>query len=343
MASAKLIADAQPDDLVINYFSNSSLFTTLSSPSFNVDAAQMKIRLYDPRAEDDKTKAILTSFLDYLPNESKYSLAEFIACSSEETLYMLSKHLYTALLLPIKAKSATPRVTSSSLDDADNDIEEMASVMDKTSTRNRQKLMKKLCLKRDDFRCLATGAIDLNYHGTQESLTGNSGITDLAHVIPFSMGAWSDKQEEHEVAQTWATLKRLFPVAIDPSGINDPTNLLTLWSSIHNEFGALRLAFNPTGRENEYEILTFGRFQTMLGIHLPQSRIVTFRSHSDMPLPSPELLGTHATLAKILHASSMAEMIDNIMQDWDELQCLANDGGTNFGDILFARLQTCSV
>ncbi|PGH16439.1 hypothetical protein AJ79_01770 [Helicocarpus griseus UAMH5409] len=62
--------------------------------------------------------------------------------------------------------------------------------MDKTPTRNRQKLMKKLCLKRDDFRCLATGAIDINYHGTRESLTGNSGITELAHVIPFSMGAW---------------------------------------------------------------------------------------------------------------------------------------------------------
>ncbi|EER45447.1 conserved hypothetical protein [Histoplasma capsulatum H143] len=343
MASAKLIADAQPDDLVADYFSSPSPFTTPSPPTFNVDAARTKIRLYNPRTEDDKTKAILTSFLDYLPKESKYSLAEFIAYSSEETLYKLSKHLYTALLLPIKAESATPRVTPSPLNDADDDIEEMASVMDKPPTRNRQKLMKKLFLKRDDFRCLATGAIDLNYHGTRESLTGNSGITELAHIIPFSMGAWSDKQEEHEVAQTWATLKRLFPIAIGPSGINDPTNLLTLWSPIHDEFGALRLAFNPTGRENEYEILTFGRFQTMLGIHLPQSRMVTFRSHSDMALPSPELLGTHAALAKILHASGMAETIDNIMRDWNELRCLANDGGTNFGDILFARLQTCSV
>ncbi|OJD10722.1 hypothetical protein AJ78_08340 [Emergomyces pasteurianus Ep9510] len=217
MTSARLIEE---------YFSSPSPFTTPSPPTFDVDAARTKIRLYDPRAEDDKTKAILTSFLDYLPNESKYSLAEFIACASEETLYKLSKHLYTALLLPIKAESATPRVTPSSLDDAEDDIEEV-------------KLMKKLCLKRDDFQCLATGVIDVNYHGTRESLTGNSGITELAHVIPFSMGAWSDKQKKHDIAQTWATLKRLFPVAIGSSGINDPTNLLSLWSSIHNEFGAL--------------------------------------------------------------------------------------------------------
>jgi hypothetical protein len=71
--------------------------------------------------------------------------------------------------------------------------------------------------------------------------------------------------------------------------------------------------------------------------------MVTFRSNSNMALPSPELLGTHAALAKILHASGMAERIDSVMRDWDELRCLANDGGTSFSDILSARLQTCRV
>ncbi|EFQ99939.1 hypothetical protein MGYG_02946 [Nannizzia gypsea CBS 118893] len=62
-----------------------------------------------------------------------------------------------------------------------------------------------------------------------------------------------------------------------------------------------------------------------------------------MALPSPELLGTHTALAKILHTSGMAESIDKLMEDCDEIVCMANNGSTNFGDILSARLHTISV
>jgi hypothetical protein len=71
---------------------------------------------------------------------------------------------------------------------------------------------------------------------------------------------------------------------------------------------------------------------------LPSPPIVTFKSHNNVALPSAELLNTHWVLANILHTSGVGKEVERLMRDWDELQCLANDGSTNFGDIIFARL-----
>ncbi|EFQ99940.1 hypothetical protein MGYG_02947 [Nannizzia gypsea CBS 118893] len=141
--------------------------------------------------------------------------------------------------------------------------------MDKTPTRNRQTLLKKLCLRRDGFWyqllcegfASVTGAIQEGFstllaHSTSGGPVPTSAAApvtspvlphrghastraeapatprigpEIAHVIPFSMGACGNKQREKEVAQTWATLKRLFLVAIGPSDIDDPTKLLNLW------------------------------------------------------------------------------------------------------------------
>ena len=64
-------------------------------------------------------------------------------------------------------------------------------------------------------------------------------------------------------------------------------------------------------------------------------RIIRFRKHADVELPSRELLEMHATLAKILHASGMAEHIDKIMKCREEIGCLASDGSTNIQELLF--------
>lgn len=89
-------------------------------------------------------------------------------------------------------------------------------------------------------------------------------------------------------------------------------------------------------------MLTFGRkYTTVLDILLPQpnahgDRIVKFEKHADVDLPSPVLLQTHAALAKILHASGTAEYIDEIMEEREELRCLASNGSTNVQRLLFA-------
>jgi len=65
-------------------------------------------------------------------------------------------------------------------------------------------------------------------------------------------------------------------------------------------------------------------------------RIVRFEKHADVELPSRVLLETHAALAKILHASGMAEYIDRIMEEREEIRCLESDGSTDIQRHLFA-------
>lgn len=90
---------------------------------------------------------------------------------------------------------------------------------------------------------------------------------------------------------------------------------------------------------NEYFILTFE--PGVIQAYLPRPdvygiRKITFQQHSDAALPSPEVLGVHCALAKILHASGMSERIDKIIQEREELKCLVNDGSSDAKTLLFA-------
>ena len=88
-------------------------------------------------------------------------------------------------------------------------------------------------------------------------------------------------------------------------------------------------------------MLPIGGYTTVLDLLLPTpnaqgDRIIKFESHNDVDLPSRNLLQTHAALAKILHASGMAEHIDKVMEERDEIRGLAGDGSTNIQKLLFA-------
>lgn len=61
--------------------------------------------------------------------------------------------------------------------------------IDQPPDRNSQSSLKQLCLKRDGFRCLATGVYQSATIGPPSADTGP---TDLAHIIPFSIGQWSN-------------------------------------------------------------------------------------------------------------------------------------------------------
>jgi hypothetical protein len=65
-------------------------------------------------------------------------------------------------------------------------------------------------------------------------------------------------------------------------------------------------------------------------------RFVKLEKHNNSPcgLPDPVLLETHATIARIFHASGKAEHIETILRDRDETKCLAPDGSTDVGRIL---------
>jgi hypothetical protein len=68
---------------------------------------------------------------------------------------------------------------------------------------------------------------------------------------------------------------------------------------------------------------------------LPSDSFVTFTAHDGRyPLPEEYLLSLHASLGAVLHASGMAEIIERILEDRDELRTLAADGSTPVGVLL---------
>ncbi|KAL2372452.1 hypothetical protein, variant 2 [Blastomyces gilchristii SLH14081] len=225
-------------------------------------------------------------------------------------------------------------------------VEEVAATMNEPGSRKDQRHLKKLCLERDGHRCMATGIIDIDAK-ISEADTEYGSPTDLCYVVPFSLGRW-EKSKDHKIAQIWATLKKLFPqIQLAPEDINDPTNLMTLWSPVHAAFGSFTLSFEPTGEPNQYQILLLSRRRNVIQVHLPASqggpdgpRLVTLERHggATIELPSPALLQMRSTLTKIFHASGMAEYIEDLVRDEEEIGCLAPGSTTNLEDLVLSRM-----
>lgn len=60
--------------------------------------------------------------------------------------------------------------------------------------------------------------------------------------------------------------------------------------------------------------------------------------HDDLPLPSPRYLEIHAACCRIAHLSGAAEYIDNLLRAVEELDVLAEDGGS--ADVLAYAFRT---
>lgn len=135
--------------------------------------------------------------------------------------------------------------------------------------------------------------------------------------------------------------------------INAASNLLTFLAPLHQPFGEFRIAFeaqvrplslskfaliNYTNRndarfqpgQNEHRVRDWGGIAEVAPF-LPQDRIVRFRDHTNgvTPLPDPYLLRVHLIIAEILHASGLAEILNEFFYDYDSLRGLASDGSTN--------------
>ncbi|PGH07676.1 hypothetical protein GX51_01685 [Blastomyces parvus] len=335
---------------------------------FDEHEAELILEGYQPRDNKDRTKDVLSSFLRFLPGEGRTALADFIVTTGQdhETLHALSQHLKTTLLIPMRARGATPPISPTSFR-MEKEVQEVAATMDEPASRKDQRRLKKLCLERDGHRCLATGAIDINAE-IPEADTEYVVPTDLCHIIPFSLRRW-EKSEDYQITQIWATLKKLFPqIQLRPEDVNDPTNLITLASPLHAAFYSFTLAFEPTvgrpshvsqladdtncfvhqGEPNQYQILLLGKRRNLLIQFLfraPQggpdgSRLVTFERHggATIELPSPALLRMHSALAKILHASGMAKYIEDLVRGEEDIGCLAEGGTTNLEDLVLLRM-----
>ena len=88
------------------------------------------------------------------------------------------------------------------------------------------------------------------------------------------------------------------------------------------------------GTLNRYKIK---RYKVSLWLRPLLPEYVEFTPHSGLhQLPSPEILHLHAAVAQILHASGLAQLIDDVHEDRDMIRCLAEDGSTPISKLLLA-------
>ncbi|RFU26875.1 hypothetical protein B7463_g9473, partial [Scytalidium lignicola] len=304
--------------------------------------AREKLSCYQPQPGKDDTIKILQSFLDHLPLEGRRVVIHNILRSNDNaSLYTLAEHFYTAILRPLKALGRQA-ITPSPLENADPD--EISAEMLDLPARN-QSGLKQRCLLRDNYQCMITKYYDGQARGKlpEEQLRSHILPTRAAHIIPYSMGERHNGAEEEAVATCWDTLCRLFPAIrakISPEQINDTVNVMTLFRSMHDEFGDFTLALELAGEENTYLLRTFEGFSDGLFHFFPPSdvngtRKIEFQSHDDRySLPSKELLEVHFAIAKVLHASGKGEEIDRIFEEKEEIKCLAPDGSSDVQSLL---------
>lgn len=91
----------------------------------------------------------------------------------------------------------TPAVTPSPLDDAELEIDAVVATMVQCPSRKEQPNLKDMCLERDNHRCMITGFYNrtARKHFPAEQIGQHTLNTDLAHIIPFSMGKYEDREQ----------------------------------------------------------------------------------------------------------------------------------------------------
>lgn len=103
---------------------------------------------------------------------------------------------------------------------------------------------------------------------------------------------------------------------------------MTMARDLRYSFGLFEFAFEETSQPHRYRPRNY-RPQLFLPRGLP--RAVTFKCYDP-----PEPLKVHAALARIFHASGLAEHIDKAFRDLGEFSALAKDGSTDIASMLAA-------
>lgn len=75
-------------------------------------------------------------------------------------------------------------------------------------------------------------------------------------------------------------------------------------------------------KPNIYRVLSW----TRCDYRLPKT--VSFVSRHRIPVPDPRYLALHATCAKVIHRSGMAEILNKILEDLEQTDVLASDGSS---------------
>lgn len=291
-----------------------------------------RLERYTPTDSRDGTVRVLRAFLDHLPPDGKANLVHDLqSLATDENIRLHATSLIQGLLVPMKALRSTPILSPHGMEDS---IENIASEFTNPAVRSER--LKRECLARDGKKCVVTGRLDHDLSDRNDT-TIRTAITECAHIIPFSLATWRNDRDEQAKHIIWVNLNRCFPsirnrINFTQESINETRNAMTLSFDLHKFFGLFYFAFEATGRPHTYRLKNY---DPSLINNLPS--MITFECHdSQHALPSPELLKVHAIIARILHASGLADYIDELVRDRGQTAVLAKDGSSDIAALLAA-------
>ncbi|KAK0207733.1 hypothetical protein IW262DRAFT_1281698, partial [Armillaria fumosa] len=190
-------------------------------------------------------------------------------------------------------------------------------------------------LIRDGFRCVVTAS----YHYDSLSEVSASAaeikkarvvLTECAHIVPESTYFdVSDQSSSNNLDYTTSLLAVLMCFGYDIQKLNGDKvhslfNVMTLEHNVHDLFDRLKIWFEKTDVTNCYNVRSFEPqfFES------PTQVTFTTSDNEQLPVPSAALLALHATCARVAHLSGVAEHIDKLDRDADDLAILAPDGSS---------------
>ncbi|KAI0719731.1 hypothetical protein C8T65DRAFT_634937 [Cerioporus squamosus] len=212
---------------------------------------------------------------------------------------------------------------------------------------------RKLALLRDNYCCMLTGAPDLTY-GWPLAHAGSPPfqITVCCHIFPEARPVRSFDSDRADVQpHPRAVLSRVAStdgVRVKPEArqrfgyaelqdeLSGPNvhrleNVLTLSHMLHVVFDKLGLWLEEVpGKPHTYRVKFAPRYAHVARCVPEEVRFVA-HAHEDgleLPLPSRKYLRIHAACCRVAHLSGAAAYVDAIEREREELQVLAEDGGS---------------
>ncbi|QRV97882.1 HNH endonuclease [Ceratobasidium sp. AG-Ba] len=326
--------------------------TMEAQPTIQALIAQAKALLessFPSTGDESQAAQILRSMIEFAPTTTgKRNICQEIlkAESSNEqepskVLDKLGLYFRDVLFTPIKAQGGRTPTTSASMTRMESyEWQSAPNELDIHDPDFRAKV-----LERDGYMSVASGQIDQK--SCKDGLVSlpagaTTKYTEVAHIIPFSLAA-RNQSAQRDRANVWMALNTFSGIdligELGGSNINRVGNAFTLTHDEHINFGLMHFWFEKQGDDQHTYILCGDEEARQVGI--PVNQHITFSCHSgDHALPDPRSLAVHAACAQVIHASGIAEHIDNVIRRWEEEPHLASDGSSDLFVSILRHLES---
>ncbi|GBE81607.1 hypothetical protein SCP_0313360 [Sparassis crispa] len=241
-----------------------------------------------------------------------------------------------------KQQNDTPSVIATPI------LDDTTTELTQGAPKSRSEKFKLQLLKRDDYRCVVSGAPDISFPDYPEDRVHEVVFTQACHIIQpaiadFDPPESANKKSYLSALTTFDILRNYASVPIAniadfQETIHDPSNGITMNFDAHRGFDNFAWCLKATEVPNKYNVVYY---RGPHGLHTRPSEI-TFSDHSaeidsteekassllkrqctrasasgprqGISLPNPLYLRIHAAIAGILHMSGVGRFIDEVLR-----------------------------